>query len=304
MATPNKPRSVPDLEANERLYKLQCQDATIFEWDETSPDIRDTVEDDVNALSLSQERKSSFVGISSIAAAVRALKNVLPSQIIDEKSILPEKPPVNELPNTPQPISPSTPSRVSSYREEQQLIDAYFAGIHVFAPIIHEPSFRNKYLTRQGNNDRSWLALLNTVLALGSVVSSAGDSNEDFQYYQRATHYLSLESFGSGRLETLQALVLMGGQYLHFRNRPNMASAVIGACYRIASGLGLHFRGFEDYEGRINLQEEVKRRNWWTIYVLDTWGSMTLGRPSVALNTLIDVPRNVLDDLVRSFLFP
>ena len=125
-----------------------------------------------------------------------------------------------------------------------------------------------------------------------------------FPILSSATYYLSLESFGSGRLETLQAFVLMGGQYLHFRNRPNMASAVIGACYRIASGLGLHFRGTEDYEGRINLQEEVKRRNWWTIYVLDTWGSMTLGRPSVALNTPIDVPRNVLDDLVRSFLFP
>lgn len=296
MITPDKPCSIPDLEANERLFRLQCQDYTIFEWDEISPENCQAVEDDVNALSLSQERESSFVGISSVAADIRALKSVLPARLIDEKLIIPKKPLLSELPLTPHIIS--TPSSVSSYHEEQRLIDAYFAGIHVFAPIIHEPSFRSKYLTRQGSHDRSWLALLNMVLALGSVTSSADDSNEDVQYYHLAKQYLSLESFGNGRLETLQTLVLMGGQYLHFRNRPNMASAIIGACYRIASGLGLHLRGSGYFQERINLQEEIKRRNWWTIYVLDTWGSMTLGRPSVSLGILIDIPRNILDDQV------
>lgn len=291
-----KSASNPDAEANERLYKLQCDDSTIFEWEETSPESSHVIEDDVNALSLSQNRKSSFVGISSVAAAVRALKKVLPAQgerVMVPKSMSPayhSQPPIT---------SPKTPSRISSYREEQRLIDAYFAGIHVFAPIIHEPSFRNKYLTSQTSQDRSWLALLNMVLALGSVTSSPGNSDEDFQYYHLAQQYLSLESYGDGRLETLQALVLMGGQYLHFRNRPNMACAILGACYRMASGLGLHLRTPEDSQGMISLQEEGKRRNWWTIYVLDTWGSMTLGRPSVAAGSLIDLPRNILDDHVR-----
>lgn len=209
--------------------------------------------------------------------------------------------PVAVHPQAPM-ASPATPARISSYREEQRLIDAYFAGIHVFAPIIHEPSFRNKYLTSPTSQDRSWLALLNMVLALGSVTSSPGNSDEDFQYYHLAQQNLSLESFGSGRLETLQALVLMGGQYLHFRNRPNMASAIIGACYRMASGLGLHLRTPDGSHGRISLQEEVKSRNWWTIYVLDTWASMTLGRPSATQGTLIDLPRNILDDHVRASL--
>lgn len=292
-----------DPEASERLYRLQCHDSTIFEWDETSPDTRHAVEDDVNALSLSQSRKSSFVGISSVAAAVRALRSFLPPQSnpLEEKPTLP-KDALTPMSHQSAPLSsPLTPTHRSSYREEQRLIDAYFAGIHVFAPIIHEPSFRNKYLTSQTSQDRSWLALLNMVLALGSVTSSAGDSDEDFKYYRVAQQCLALESFGSGRLETLQALVLMGGQYLHFRNRPNMASAIIVACYRMASGLGLHLRTPKDPDGKISLQEEVKRRNWWTIYVLDTWGSMTLGRPSVSPGTLVDPPRNILDDHVRTF---
>ncbi|KAJ5246050.1 hypothetical protein N7468_001033 [Penicillium chermesinum] len=286
------PRSLPDVETNSRLQKLQCRDsANVFEWDETCPWSRPCGEDDVNALALSQDRKSSFVGISSVAAAVRALASNIPIQI-DEKPDF-----SRSALEKPVPIMATSPySRISSYREEQRLIDAYFAEIHVFAPIIHEPSFRNKYLTSRDEDDRSWLALLNMVLALGSVASCPGDSTQDCEYYHRAQQNLSLESFGNGRLETLQALVLMGGQYLHYRNRPNMASAIIGACYRIAGGLGLHLRHEQDSTGPSGLQDEVNRRNWWTIYVLDTWGSVTLGRPSAAIGSVIDPPRNVLDD--------
>lgn len=289
------PKSLPHIQTNSRLQKLQCHDTDIFEWDENSPWSRPCGDDDVNALSLSQDRKSSFVGISSVAAAVRALASNIPIHM-DEKPDFPKSTFGNPLPT----VGTSPANRISSYREEQRLIDAYFGGIHVFAPIIHEPSFRNKYLTSRNKQDRSWLALLNMVLALGSVASSSGDSTEDCEYYQLAQQNLSLESFGSGRLETLQALVLMGGQYLHYRNRPNMASAIIGACYRIASGLGLHIKQEQDPSGMGALQDEVKRRNWWTIYVLDTWASVTLGRPSVAISSFIDPPKNVLDDQVLS----
>ncbi|KAJ5364024.1 uncharacterized protein N7496_009737 [Penicillium cataractarum] len=295
ITVPLKARSIPDVEANDRLYKLQFRDSFLFEWNETSPRYHHSVEDDVNALSLSTDRRSSFVGILSVAAAIRALTSILPTQLVDRKPTMQKSPP-SEMENSPSAIPLTIPYRVISYSDEQRLIDAYFATIHVFVPIIHEPSFRNKYLTSRGSQDRSWLALLNMVLALGSIATSPGDSDEDFEYYHLAQQYLSLESFGSGRLETLQALVLMGGQYLHFRNRPNMASAIIGACYRIASGLGLHLKLPEDAEGKLSLQEEVKRRNWWAIYVLDTWGSTTLGRPSVALSSLVDAPKNILDD--------
>jgi hypothetical protein len=298
---PVKAKVVPDLEANHRLYKLQYRDSCLFEWDETSPKYHPSVEDDVNALSLSTDRRSSFVGISSVAAAIRALTTILATQFLDERSAVPISSP-GSTENPPPVISSTTPYRGVSYRDEQRLIDAYFATFHIFVPIIHEPSFRTKYLTSRGSQDRSWLALLNMVLALGSVATSPGDSDEDFEYYHVAQQNLSLESFGNGRLETLQALVLMGGQYLHFRNRPNIASAIIGACYRIASGLGLHLRVPGGTEGKVSLQEEVKRRNWWAIYVLDTWGSTTLGRPSVSLGSLVDTPRNIVDDQVRLLL--
>ena len=192
---------------------------------------------------------------------------------------------------------PLSRSRETSYHEKQRLIDVYFATVHVFAPIIHEHSFRSKYLANS-SQDGSWLALLNMVFALGSVTSSA-NVDEDLYYYHQTQQHLSLESFGTGRLETLQALVLMGGLYLHYRNRPNMASAIMGASYRMATGLGLH-RGLpENSADDLALGEELKRRNWWTIYVLDTWASVTLGRPSMGIDTPLNLPKNFLDDQVQ-----
>ncbi|KAJ5579255.1 hypothetical protein N7450_008122, partial [Penicillium hetheringtonii] len=261
--------------------------------DETSAEGQTPVEEEINALSLTEPPISSFVGISSVDLAVRVLTKILPIRL--DKQSMPENEEFETFADCPA-ILPSSISPICSYREEQRLIDAYFAGTHVFIPIIHEPSFRSRYLAHHGTHDRSWLALLNIVLALGSITSSPGDSEEDLQYFSLAQQYLSLDSFGNGRLETLQTLLLMGGQYLYFRNRPNMASALLGACYRIASALGLHIQRPGGSEGGLCSQEEHKRRNWWALYVLDTWGSITLGRPSLAHGPTVDLPRNILDD--------
>ena len=185
------------------------------------------------------------------------------------------------------------------YHEGQRLIDAYFAQVHVFAPLVHEPTFRSQFLT-QSRADSPWMALLYMVFALGSVASSTSDSEEDLIYYRAAQAHLGLESFGSGQMETLQALILMGGLYLHYRNRPNMASAIMGAVTKIAFGLGLH-RGLHDEFTRRRTETEIKRRTWWCIFALDSWGSITLGRPHTAVNKYdAKLPGNFIDDQVIS----
>lgn len=296
IALSHQSRCVPSSDANDRLYQLQYHGPTTIQGDETSAEGQTPVEEEINALSLTEPPISSFVGISSVDLAVRVLTKILPIRL--DKQSMPENEEFETFADCPA-ILPSSISPICSYREEQRLIDAYFAGTHVFIPIIHEPSFRSRYLAHHGTHDRSWLALLNIVLALGSITSSPGDSEEDLQYFSLAQQYLSLDSFGNGRLETLQTLLLMGGQYLYFRNRPNMASALLGACYRIASALGLHVQRPGGSEGGLCSQEEYKRRNWWALYVLDTWGSITLGRPSLAHGPTVDLPRNILDDQVR-----
>ncbi|KAL3483183.1 fungal-specific transcription factor domain-containing protein [Aspergillus germanicus] len=285
----------PAVGAVSRLRQLQLEESMIREWDENLAEEKSPVEDDASVLALSLDRASSYVGISSVMIAVRALAKVIPGHFCDQSG-----PVLNQLDEQ----RSSYPNfsgqsahkiRMASYHERQRLIDAYFATIHVFAPIIHEPTFRNDYLTNT-RDDTPWLALLNIVFALGSIALDSGD--RDIQYYKQAHGYLTLESLGCGSLETLQALVLMGGLYLHYRNRPNLGSALMGASYRLACALGLHYDNARGSPELPALPLEVKRRIWWTIHVLDTWGTATLGRPLRPIDGCTEAPRNILDDQV------
>lgn len=123
--------------------------------------------------------------------------------------------------------------------DEQTSVNAYFNHVHCIVPLIDEADFRAQW-SRGGREDRPWLALLNMVLALGSL--SAGDSDDRSHsiYHMRAKEYLDFELLGTGCVESLQALCLLGGLYLHYKHAPNMAYTIMGAAYRIAIALGRH----------------------------------------------------------------
>jgi hypothetical protein len=146
--------------------------------------------------------------------------------------------------------------------------------------MLDEPSFRADYLNGR-RHDTPWLALLNMVFAMGSIVANKSDDHNHLNSYNRAKEHLPIDTFGSGHLETLQALTLMGGYYLHYINRPNMANAISGAALRMACAMGLHREGMPDQSGANLLVSEQRRRTWWSLFCLDTWASTTLGRPSM-----------------------
>lgn len=164
--------------------------------------------------------------------------------------------------------------------EGQTLIDAYFNRVQIFVPMLDEPSFRADYLNGR-RHDAPWLALLNMVFAMGSIVASKSDDHNHITFYNRAKEHLPIDVFGSGHLEILQALSLMGGYYLHYINRPNLANAILGAALRMACAMGLHREGMPDQSGANQLVIEQRRRTWWSLFCLDTWASTTLGRPSM-----------------------
>lgn len=203
-----------------------------------------------------------------------------------QSSIIPKEAAVAQSAN----VSPAPWTRsyhnVPPALEEETAINAYFAHIHGIVPILDEPYFREAW--RRGQRcDRPWLALLNMVLVLGSL--AVGDDESSGIYYTRAQAYLDFELLATGCLESLQALCLLGGLYLHYKNSPNMAYAVMGLAYRIAIGLGLHLRPAGPASGNNSAQEasggpwrpHIRRQIWWSLFCLDTWGSMTLGRPTL-----------------------
>ncbi|OIW32528.1 fungal-specific transcription factor domain-containing protein [Coniochaeta ligniaria NRRL 30616] len=251
------------------------------EWDEERRG-RDPIPaeaDDVNALSLTVDRQTSYLGASSIKAALMVMLKVQPGL---RSSLAPPLNSVELAHNYPvirqKSAAPKDLQRIPWSWKGQTLIDAYFKRIHVFIPMLDETTFRADYLEGQ-RFDAPWLALLNMVFAMGSIVAMKGDDYNHINYYNRAMEHLPMDAFGSSHIETVQALALIGGYYLHYINRPNMANAVLGAAIRMASALGLHRESLAQGGSDI-AAAETRRRTWWSLFCLDTWATTTMGRPS------------------------
>lgn len=264
------------------LEQVPSQDT---EWDEERRN-REPIPseaDDVNALSLSVDRPSSYLGATSIKAAFLVMMKVAP---VLKSFLAPPSVPGRQAP-TSAANYPTIRSSIATrdlqpipwFSDGQTLIDAYFNRVQIFVPMLDEPTFRADYLSSR-RNDAPWLALLNMVFAMGIIVARKSNDHSHVTFYNRAKEHLGIDSFGGGHIETVQALSLMGGYYLHYINRPNMANAISGAALRMACAMGLHRESISDTGGS-SLTIEQRRRTWWSLFCLDTWASTTLGRPSM-----------------------
>ncbi|KAH7121910.1 fungal-specific transcription factor domain-containing protein [Dactylonectria estremocensis] len=268
--------------------------------------------DDINAISLAGDRhRRSYLGITSVSAVLRVLFRLCPEakkRTIEESKTWPDvqrKDPRPSVMNSALGIAPSSDSL-----REQRYVGFYFEHVHSITPLVHEESFRATFAAADRQTP-AWLGLCNMVLTLGSIAS--GSDTAHIQYYNDARSFIDLDSLGSGNLESLQALCLLGGYYLHYRNSPNMAYAILGAAQRLAIALGLHRESpvRNDHQDPDTAQHsairiETRRRTWWSLYCLDTWASMTLGRPtcgrwdSTTMNTLLPTALNPDDHFAIS----
>ncbi|TQW10392.1 hypothetical protein V2A60_005354 [Cordyceps javanica] len=249
------------------------------QWSE-SLDQRETVAtDDINAIGLVTDRQArSYLGLSSMSAAFRAIFRLYPPAK-DHTAAR-----ARACADAPHPAQLAVPTLVRdpalSLLREQRCIDFYFDHFHAVTPLIDEEDFRRQYAVG-GRRDGSWLGLLNMVFALGSIASGSETLHEE--YYKVARASFSLDSLGSGNLYSLQALCLLGGHYLHYRNSPNMAYGILGAAHRVAVALGLHReprRVAHNTDPEEARRIETRRRTWWSLLCVDSWACMTQGRPT------------------------
>ncbi|CAM1511075.1 Fc.00g085880.m01.CDS01 [Cosmosporella sp. VM-42] len=241
------------------------------------------------------EPEKSRPGPSSIHQALRVMLKVHPQL----ESSLPW--PLNHfeiadnLPRIPHRVMVSQEaSRTPWSWMGQTLIDAYFTHIHVFVPMIDEDGFRTDYV--QGRRcDAPWISLLSMVLAMGSIASTKADDFTHIKHYNRAMEYLTIDTFGSKQLETVQALALIGGYYLHHINRPTVANAVMGATVRMATAMGLPCDGIAT-EGQGTATLGIRSRTWLSLVYLDTWNTIVMGQPSYERwSTTIHTPPQEMD---------
>ncbi|KAF3229118.1 lactose regulatory protein lac9 and GAL4-like protein [Orbilia oligospora] len=282
-----------------------------YEWDEKQVfnEIASVV-DGMASLSVDVDKGSSYLGASSGAAVFRIARQLSKRQgssvseswsgldvdscnsspsIQGQGFGIPRMIPAGETNGTGTP-----PSHVAD-----DLIKSYFTFFHKSYPVLHEPTFLAQYkgvLPRPV--DGSWPLILNMIFAIGSWTSSTTPNDLDIYYYEQARHHLTADIFESGRLGMVQALTLMAN-YLQKRNKPNSGHIIMGIAIRMALSLGLH-REFPDWNVA-PLQKEIRRRVWWSLFVLDAGACVTLGRPVTfgdgtlgALN--VRLPLNVQDE--------
>jgi hypothetical protein len=251
-----------------------------------------SISDDVNGLSIRLDRQPSYVGVSSVSAAMKVIFRAAPIA----RQYLQNQAPETTMPSrssSPQPHS-KDPMELPSLEEGNSLIESFFGRVHAFFPMVDEETFWQTYLSSV-RKDSSWLALLNMVFALGSLASGTSENERHVAYFKRARYHIKpkLETFSNPNVEVLQALAMMGGYYMHYLNRPNEADALMGATLRVACALGVHREYIEppsptnkdnvnedDIPRRI-ITADVRRRTWWSLFCLDTWATTTTGRPSL-----------------------
>ncbi|CAG9936781.1 unnamed protein product [Clonostachys rosea f. rosea IK726] len=283
----------------------------------------DTV-DGMGAIKFADEQESGFFGPSStvafikqIAGAVAAASSVAPGPG-PEDHVLPSESRVNgELLRVSRPASPVTnpqvfngaPDIVDVYilppeADTLHLVSLFFRDTGMLFPYIHEQSVLDgvKAVKRGGFGSarRSWLCLLNMILAFVTCIStqpnqpveqSAADSNVYFKRAQKLSGNLTFKNvnieIGKNNLPSsrfpyllrscaVQYLLLMT-QYLQGTQRSAQTWNVHGLTVKAALQLGLHVENASS--GFNAVEREVRKRTWYGCIILDRTMSMTFGRP-------------------------
>lgn len=180
--------------------------------------------------------------------------------------------------------------------QEEYFLGLFWQSYYPSYPILDELEFKEHHRSLWAISDkkRKPSALVDIVIAVcmqygiarlpgdGSGLSAAfkaSVSNTDATiagrwHYRRCQTLLSTE-LESPTISTLQCHVLCS-IYLCCGSFQNMADIACGLAVRTAYMLGLHL---EPSESMSRQEKELRKRLWWTLYVLETKISMKLGRP-------------------------
>ncbi|KAH7083977.1 fungal-specific transcription factor domain-containing protein [Paraphoma chrysanthemicola] len=180
--------------------------------------------------------------------------------------------------------------------ETMLLIEKYFRTTGVLFPYINEAEFFKTYRQLTSSNvrtvRRSWLGLLNIVLAMSTHASHGGEMtalercNISDTFFHRAMALCDKQIRRGTSIEVVQLLLLMS-QYLQGTERSIETWNVHGLAVKAAYQLGLHspnaLRRYAEPE------REFRKRTWFGCVLLDRTLSMTFGRPPSIPEDLIKI---------------
>ncbi|KAI1785161.1 fungal-specific transcription factor domain-containing protein [Ganoderma leucocontextum] len=164
------------------------------------------------------------------------------------------------------------------------LVDLYFCHTNCHLPLLHEPTFKKSIDDRQHLRNGGFGATVLLVCAIGSrftrdprVLLEDSDHPHSagwkwFRHVERARRL----SFAPAKLHDLQVYALMA-LFLDGTTAPQAAWAVIGAGVRAALEVGVHRKKM--YAPTPNAEEELWRRAFWVLVMLEWTAGYAFGRP-------------------------
>jgi len=168
------------------------------------------------------------------------------------------------------------------------LIRSYFTATGVLFPYIDETAFMVTYEELRSTGfrkaRRSWLALLNIILAMGTSASyhaglNAEERNAKADVFFSRAMALSAKQIRHGTsLEILQ-LLLLRGQYLQGTEEAVQTWNVHGLAVKVAYQLGVHSKdALKHYPP---LEREIRVRTWYGCVALDRYDDLSSLRISL-----------------------
>lgn len=182
-----------------------------------------------------------------------------------------------------------------SKQKLEYYIDQYFETYHISYPIVHKPTFMAQFNKIILPLDTGWESLLYIIAAIGSFMSATSqEESDDLSLFDIAKTKLSIEVLETGNITLVQTLTLMSN-YLQKRDRPNSGYNYLGLAVRMALGLGLH-KQIDDSDTSL-LNQEIRRRIWWCLYIFDCGQTIGYGRPLgiPCAGISASLPLNILD---------
>ncbi|KAK4623733.1 Transcriptional activator protein acu-15 [Fulvia fulva] len=253
----------------------------------------------------SRPRSAKYLGWSSDVEFVNSIQELLrDSRLADQPSVCES---YEKTDSTSQRNSQQYPLRLPTRKIADHWLETFFATIHVAHPVVCQQRFRLQYVKfceslSTSDVSRTWSATFLSILALGSYYDtfSNGESWDScthegyFMYSQAMT-----KSHGSEHSRDYVCLLIVQCLYLLATVQTDKCWTTLGTAIRIAQSLGLHV---EDEATRreshhFQIEHEMRRRTWHSLYVLDRLLALQLGRP-LAINhadTAVKPPSQIDD---------
>ncbi|KAK5754565.1 hypothetical protein LTS12_015402 [Elasticomyces elasticus] len=167
-------------------------------------------------------------------------------------------------------------------KDADRLLSNYHGSVHVYAPMIHWPTFMQEYegVYRAGSFQHMphiWVAVFYGALACGRLMDPQQPTST--QEEDAATYVdLCISNINTWSddfsLDSVRSAVLISVYFMEINWR-SAGWVWLGSAVRIAQDLGLH----TDRGPYPPVEAETRRRVWWSIYNWDRITALEIGRP-------------------------